>query len=68
MNPVCKEVSKLFYGGFFVTLFAVLLPIKSPVASADFWITFLKVALSASVADFFSKLLIKTVFTASLFT
>ena len=48
-------VSELFYNerlGTFVILLAILLPIKSPVASAVFWITFSELVLSASVADY----------------
>ena len=46
--------SKLFCGKVFETFVipsAILLPIKSPVASAVFWITIFEVVLSASVAD-----------------
>ena len=48
-------VSELFYCEVFETfviLLAILLPIKSPVASAVFWITLFEVVLSASVLDY----------------
>ena len=35
----------------FIILPVILLPIKSPVASAVFWITYFEAVLSASVAD-----------------
>ena len=35
----------------FVILSAILLPIKSPVASAVFWMTFFEEVLSVSMAD-----------------
>ena len=35
----------------FVILLAILLPIKSPVASAGFWVTLFGKVLSASIAD-----------------
>ena len=47
-------ISGLFCGEIlqaFVILLAILLPIKSPVNSAVFWITFFEVVLSAFVAD-----------------
>ena len=43
----CGELLKTF-----VILLGILLPIKSPVASAVFWITLFEEVLSASVADF----------------
>ena len=49
------NVSELFCGEFletFVILSAILLPIKSAVPSAVFWITLFKVVLSASLADY----------------
>ena len=42
----CGEILQVF-----VILLAILLPIKSPVISAVFWITFFEVVLSAFVAD-----------------
>ena len=50
-------VSELFYGEFFETfaiLLIILLPIKSPVASAGFWMTVFEEVLSASVAHGFA--------------
>ena len=47
-------VSKLFCCGFFQTfviLAVILLPIKSPVSSAAFWIAVFEAVLNASVAD-----------------
>ena len=47
-------VSELFCCRYFETpviLWGILLPIKSPVASAVFWISFFEVVLGASVAD-----------------
>ena len=47
-------VSELSFGEVFetfVNLSAILLPIKSPVASAVFWIALFEAVLSASVAD-----------------
>ena len=43
----CSELLETF-----VILLTILLPIKSPVASAVFWITLLEVVLKASVADY----------------
>ena len=46
---------ELYYWEFFETfliLSEVLLPIKSPVASAVFWISLFELFLSASVADY----------------
>ena len=48
-------ISELFCFEFFenfVTLFALLLPIKSPIAAAHFRIALFKAVLNASVADF----------------
>ena len=50
-----STVSELFCGEpreIFVILVAILLPIKSPVASAAFLIALFEAFLSASVADF----------------
>ena len=44
---LCGEVFKTF-----VILFAILLPIKSPVASAFFLIALFEAVLNASVADY----------------
>ena len=47
-------VSELFCGEIFeiyVILSAILLPIESPVISADYWITLFEAVLRASVAD-----------------
>ena len=47
-------ISELFYGEVFVTFViqsAILLPIKSPVAFAVFWIDFFEAVLDASEAD-----------------
>ena len=64
--------SKLFCSGLlenFVVLPAILLPIKSPVASADFWIALFEAVLSASVADCLAKLKsFFNVFTGYVFT
>ena len=48
-------VSELFCGEvleIFVILSAILLPIKSPLASADVWIAIFEAVLSESVADY----------------
>ena len=44
---LCDEVLETF-----VILSAILLPIKSPVAPAVFWIALFEAVLHASVADF----------------
>ena len=46
-------LSKLFYKGFWS---AVLLPVKSPVASAVFWIALLDAVFFASVVEFLGLL------------
>ena len=49
-----ETISEFYYCEFFETLvilLEILLPIKSPVASAVFWITLFGIVLSASVAD-----------------
>ena len=51
-SSVSEEVFELFCEDFFVILFAVFLPVKSPVASAVAWVAFLEVVLDAYVADF----------------
>ena len=52
-----SSVSELFCCGFFesfVILLAILLPIKSPVAYAVFWMTLYEDVLRASVAGFWA--------------
>ena len=44
-------VSDLFSGDFCLIVLAILLPIKSPIASAVFWTALFEAVLSASVAD-----------------
>ena len=44
----CETVT----GEYFVSLLEILLPVKSSVTSAVFWVTLLKVVLTASVASF----------------
>ena len=70
---ISSFVSELFCGKVFETLVilsAILLPIKSVVASAVFWIALFEVVLSAFVADyliwaisFWLYLLLKCLFT-----
>ena len=48
-------VIEIFCGDFFyafIILLAILLPVKSPVASTVFWIAVFEAVLSASVADY----------------
>ena len=62
-------VSELFFGGSFealVILSAVLFPIKSPIASAVFWIAPFEAVLSASVAECLAWS-ISSIFTAYVF-
>ena len=50
----CSFLTELFCGDVcetFVILSAILLPVKSPVASAVFWIGLFEAVLGASVAD-----------------
>ena len=49
---VCKSTSESFWGKFFIIVSAILVSIKSPFASAVFWIILFSVVLSASIADF----------------
>ena len=51
---VCESVPEFFYGKFFVSLSVILLPIKSPVASAVLWTGLFEVGFSASGTDFLS--------------
>ena len=44
---LCGEILETF-----VILSAILLPVKSPAASVDFWIALFELLLRASVADF----------------
>ena len=65
-------ISILFYGEIlktFVIILAVLLPTRSPVASAVFWIAFSEAILSASYGGLFSMIRkVFAVFTAYVFT
>ena len=49
---VCESVSELIPNEFFVILLVILLPIKSPVVSAVFWIALFEAVLCGYVADF----------------
>ena len=48
---VCESVSELFCVELLVILLEILLPIKSPVVSAAFWILLFQEVLGASVAS-----------------
>ena len=50
-SSVCESVSEFFRCEFFVIFLAILLPIKSPVASAVFGIAAFEAVLNASVAS-----------------
>ena len=61
-NPICEKslcftfsylwINLPWTSWDFIILLAILSPMKSPVASAVFWIALFEIVLSASIADF----------------